>query len=63
MIVDSNEALDLKLGIVGFLKAGNVLLLINSLLGHGFTVRKQQDIQDEETTFKPEMSHQVFGEK
>nr|CAG4644809.1 EOG090X06NC [Leptodora kindtii] len=38
LIVDSNEALDLKL------------------------VRKQQDIQDEETTFKPEMSHQVFGE-
>nr|SVE73633.1 EOG090X08AZ [Daphnia atkinsoni] len=38
-IIDSNEALDLKL------------------------VRKPSDVENEETTFKPEMSHQIFGEK
>lgn len=28
-----------------------------------FSVRQASDIQNEERTFKPEMSHQVFGEK
>lgn len=26
-------------------------------------VRKVQDLEDDVTTFKPEMSHQVFGER
>nr|CAG4634801.1 EOG090X06NC [Alona affinis] len=37
-IIDSNEALNLKL------------------------VRTHQDVEDDESSFKPEMSHQIFGE-
>lgn len=28
-----------------------------------FTVREPSDVDNDETTFKPEMSHQIFGEK
>lgn len=26
-------------------------------------VRRVQDLEDDSTTFKPEMSHQIFGDK
>lgn len=59
-IIDSNEALDFKLG-----KEFNLLLklLLNHAIFFIYTVREPSDVDNDETTFKPEMSHQIFGEK
>ena len=56
-IIDSNKALELKLGRPIFYSRFQ-----NHDACAFITVRKIEDAQDDSTTFHPEMSHQIFGE-
>lgn len=39
------------------------VLISSNSVDFFFLVRKEEDLDDEKSTFLPEMTHQVFGEK
>jgi len=64
LVVSSNEAIELKLGRFsnnGTLASIESLSFVLTLIL--FAVRQLTDIADDSCTFKPVMSHQVFGDR
>lgn len=64
LVVSSNEAIELKLG--RFSNSGtlaSIEFLSSVLTLTLFAVRQVADIADDSCTFKPVMSHQVFGDR
>jgi hypothetical protein len=64
LVVSSNEAIEFKLGRFsnnGTLESIEFLSVVLTLIL--FAVRQLADIADDSCTFKPVMSHQVFGDR
>ena len=64
LVVSSNEAVEFKLGRFpnnGTLASIELFWFVLTLIL--FAVRQLADIADDSCTFKPVMSHQVFGER
>jgi len=38
-------------------------IIVTALLFAFFSVRQKSDLEDESTTFHPDMTHQLFGEQ
>jgi len=64
LVVSSNEAIEFKLGRFsnnGTLASIELFSFVLTLIL--FAVRQLTDIADDSCTFKPVMSHQVFGDR
>jgi hypothetical protein len=63
LVVSSNEAIEFKLGMCTSKYSRNKCLVTLVLTLILVAVRQVADIDNDECTFRPVMSHQVFGDR